>query len=88
MLYVFRSISYDFIVLEVKYCKNCYFLYILKKDFKVEECNFFYEVFFQEFVVEIIRGICEGKVYDIIIFFIMYQSNLESKGVDVSNYFK
>ena len=88
MLHVLRSISYDLIASEAKYHKNCYSLYIFKKDPKAEECNSLHEVSFQELVAEITRGIREGKAYDITTLLTMYQSNLESKGVDANNYSK
>ena len=46
MLHVLRNISYDLIASEAKYHKNCYSLYILKKDPKAEECNSLHEVSF------------------------------------------
>ena len=88
MLHVLRSISYDLTASEAKYHRNCYSLYILKKDPKAEECNSLHEVSFQELVAEITRGIREGKAYDITTLLTMYQSNLESKDVDASSYSK
>ena len=88
MLHVLRSISYDLTASEAKYRKNCYSLYILKKDPKAEECNSLHEVSFEELVAEITKGIREGKAYDITTLLTMYQSNLESKGVDASSYSK
>ena len=88
MLHVLRNISYDLIASEAKYHKNCYSLYILKKDPKAEECNSLHEVSFEELVAEITKGIRERKAYDITTLLTMYQSNLESKGVDASCYSK
>ena len=88
MLHVLRRISYDLTASEAKYRKNCYSLYILKKDPKAEKCNSLHEVSFQELVAEITKGIREGKAYDITTLLTMYQSNLESKGVDASSYSK
>ena len=58
----------------------------MKKDPKAEECNYLREVSFQELVAEITRGIREGKAYDMTTLLTMYQSDLESKGVDASSY--
>jgi len=57
MRYVLRGISYDLIASEAKYHKNCYSLYVLKKDPKAEECNSLHEVSFLELVVKITTGI-------------------------------
>ena len=88
MLHVLRSISHDLIASEAKCHNNCYYLYILKKDPKAEECNSLREVSFQELKAEITRGIREGKAYDLTTLLTMYQSDLESKGVDASSYSK
>ena len=87
-LHLLRSFSHDLIASEAKCHKNCYSLYILKKDPKAEECNSLREVSFQELVAEITRGIREGKAYAMTTLLTVYQSDLESKGVDAISYFK
>ena len=63
-------------------------MYILKKDPKAKECISLREIFSQELVAEITRGIREGKAYDMTTLLTKYQSDWESKSVDASSYSK
>lgn len=84
MFYFFFGVKDDFMVVEVRYYKNCYFFYIVKKvrDDKGESSNkSYYENVFKQLVEELRLGLEQGRAYDMVLLLIKYREYLLEKGV-------